>query len=233
MEPMSTIRSNPVFSRLPRPKGIVLDLDGTLVDTVGTRIDAWLQTFQEEGIPADRATVAKLIGSDGRQLARIVTEAAGSEIDDEHAERIDARSGAIYSELNVDPQPLPGVTEFLDALDELKVPWAIATSSRREQVGASVAGLHRTEPPLITDGTAVKLAKPHPDLLLAAAGALEVQPASCWAVGDSTWDMVAAVAAGMIPIAVTVGSAVPAGALEGAGAAVVVDELLEISEALR
>jgi HAD superfamily hydrolase (TIGR01509 family) len=221
MEPMSTIRSNPVFSRLPRPKGIVLDLDGTLVDTVGTRIDAWLQTFQEEGIPADRATVAKLIGSDGRQLARIVTEAAGSEIDDEHAERIDARSGAIYSELNIDPKPLSGVTEFLEALDELKIPWAIATSSRREQVGASVAALHRTEPPRITDGTAVKLAKPHPDLLLAAAGALEVQPASCWAVGDSTWDMVAAGAAGMVAVGISAGSAVSPDQLRTAGAVLV------------
>ena len=42
------------------------DLDGTLVDTVETRIVAWLRTFEEFGIPAGRASVAKLIGSDGR-----------------------------------------------------------------------------------------------------------------------------------------------------------------------
>jgi HAD superfamily hydrolase (TIGR01509 family) len=208
-------------AHLPKPQGVVLDLDGTLVDTVGTRIDAWLRTFQEEGIPADRLLVAELIGSDGRQLARIVGSASGLEVDDERAERIDARSGAIYSELNVNPKPLPGVSDFLDTLDELKVPWAIATSSRREQVGRSVAALHRKEPPLIADGTAVKLAKPHPDLLLAAAGALEVHPTSCWAVGDSTWDMVAAEAAGMTAIAITAGSAMSPDQLREAGATLV------------
>ncbi len=208
-------------AHLPKPQGVVLDLDGTLVDTVGTRIDAWLRTFQEEGIPADRLLVAELIGSDGRQLARIVGSASGLEVDDERAERIDARSGAIYSELNVNPKPLPGVNDFLDTLDELKVPWAIATSSRREQVGRSVAARHRKEPPLSADGTAVKLAKPHPDLLLAAAGALEVHPTSCWAVGDSTWDMVAAEAAGMTAIAITAGSAMSPDQLREAGATLV------------
>ena len=199
----------------------MLDLDGTLVDTVGTRIDAWLRTFEEEGIPADRSLVAELIGSDGRQLARIVGTASGTEVDDERAERIDARSGAIYSELNVDPKPLPGVAGFLDTLDELKIPWAIATSSRREQVGRSVEALHRKEPPLIADGTAVKLAKPHPDLLLAAAGALDVHPTACWAVGDSTWDMAAAEAAGMTGIGITAGSAMSPDQLRAAGAALV------------
>lgn len=208
-------------AHLPVPQGVVLDLDGTLVDTVGTRIDAWLRTFGEEGIPADRGLVAELIGSDGRQLARTVGEAFGAEVDDERAERIDARSGAIYSELNVDPKPLPGVAEFLDTLDELKLPWAIATSSRREQVGQSVAALHRRQPPLIADGSAVKLAKPHPDLLLAAAGALEVHPTSCWAVGDSTWDMAAAQAAGMTGIGITAGSAMSPDQLRAAGATLV------------
>lgn len=207
--------------QLPEPKGVVLDLDGTLVDTVRTRINAWLRTFEEEGIPADRSLVAELIGSDGRQLARIVAKASGHEVDDERAERIDARSGAIYSELNVDPQPLPGVKAFLDALDELRIPWAIATSSRREQVGRSVASLHFKEPPIIADGTAVQLAKPHPDLLLAAAGALEVHPTSCWAIGDSTWDMVAAEAAGMVAIGITAGSAMSPDELRAAGAVLV------------
>lgn len=215
-------------AHLPKPRGIVLDLDGTLVDTVGTRIGAWLQTFEEEGIPAERATVAELIGSDGRQLARIVAEAAGAEIDDERAERIDAHAGAIYSQLNVDPQPLPGVTDFLDALDERRIPWAIATSSRREQVGASVAALRRPQPPLITDGADVRLAKPNPDLLLAAAGALDVHPRSCWAVGDSTWDMVAAEAAGMVAIGLSAGSAVSPDQLRTAGAVLVLPNMARL-----
>lgn len=40
---------------LDDPRAIVFDLDGTLVDTVGTRIEAWLTTFAEMGIPAEQA----------------------------------------------------------------------------------------------------------------------------------------------------------------------------------
>jgi phosphoglycolate phosphatase len=210
------------------PEAVVLDLDGTLVDTVPTRIDAWLRTFAEAEIPADRALVTTLIGSDGRQLAIQVGEAAGVEIDDERSERIDARSGAIYSELNINPRLLPGVTAFLDALDASRIPWAIGTSSRREQVGPSVAALGRSTPPLIVDGTTVKLAKPHPDLLLAAAKVLETDPSACWCVGDSRWDMLAAAAAGMPAIGITAGSAVSADQLRDAGAGLVLPTLVEL-----
>ena len=72
---------------------------------------------------------------------------------------------------------------------------------------------------------------PKPDLLLEAAEQLDVEPAHCWYVGDATWDMVAAVAAGMIPIAVTAGSAVDEAALRGAGAAAIVAELGELVDA--
>jgi beta-phosphoglucomutase len=213
---------------LPAPKAIILDLDGTLVDTVGLRIDAWLQTFVEEGIPADRAQVAPLIGSDGRQLARMVCKEADVEIDDQRAERIDARSGAIYSELATHPRPLPGATDFLDALDAAGIPWAIGTSSRREQVGPSVAALERAREPRIVDGSAVRLAKPHPDLLLAAAKTLETDPAGCWCIGDSTWDVRAALAAGMAAICVTAGSAVGADQLRDAGASLVLSTMVDL-----
>lgn len=215
-------------TRLAPPMAVVLDMDGTLVDTVPTRIEAWLRTFADEGIPADEAFVASLIGSDGRQLAIQVGEAAGVQVDEQRSERIDARSGAIYSELNAHPRVLPGVTAFLDALDAAKIPWTIGTSSRREQVGPSVAALRRTTPPLIVDGTTVKLAKPHPDLLLAAADLLDTDPARCWCVGDSQWDMLAAAAAGMPAIAITAGSAMSADQLRDAGASLVLPTLAKL-----
>lgn len=214
--------------RIASPRAVVLDLDGTLVDTVGTRITAWLRTFAEEAIPADWALVANLIGSDGRRLAHAVAEAAGAELTAARAEHIDARSGAIYSELNLAPVVLPGVVKFLDAIDAAKIPWAIGTSSRREQVGLSVAALGRTGSLLIVDGTAVQLAKPHPALLLAAAGAMQTDSSLCWCVGDSKWDMQAAVAAGMTPVAVTAGSAVSSDELRAAGARVVVATMAEL-----
>ena len=90
---------------------------------------------------------------------------------------------------------------------------------------ASIATLELGREPRIIDGGAVEHAKPAPDLLLLAARQLGVDAGRSWYVGDSTWDMRAAVAAGMLPIAVLAGTAVDRGALEAAGAALVLESL--------
>lgn len=213
---------------LPRPAAVIFDLDGTLVDTVGTRISAWLAVFEEEGIPADRGYVAALIGSDGRRLAREVAGAAGITLASGRDEAIDVRCGAIFAALNEHPLPLPGAREMLDRLTVAGVSWAVATSSRREQVAASVDALDLAKPALVVDGTHVQHAKPAPDLLLRAAQELHVPPEDCWYVGDSTWDMLAASAAGMVGIGVTSG-AVDAPTLLAAGAHRVSPSLTELA----
>ncbi|HSH22269.1 MAG TPA: HAD hydrolase-like protein, partial [Candidatus Caenarcaniphilales bacterium] len=180
------------LSDLADPGAVIFDLDGTLVDTVETRITAWLRTFDEVGIPADREHVAQLIGADGKRLAREVSAVGGREVDEDRAEAIDRRSGQLYDELNADPRPLPGVRALLLALGRSQLPWAIGTSSRAEQVMASVEALELEKPPLIIDGSHVSHAKPAPDLLLLAAERLSTSPRRCWYVGDATWDMLAA-----------------------------------------
>jgi len=216
---------------LPRPAAVVCDLDGTLVDTVPTRITAWLRTFEESGLPADRGHVASLIGSDGKWLAEQVAGRASRALLPADAEAIDRRAGEIYGQLNTAPQPLPGVAEFLSALNAGRVKWAIATSSRLAQVGVSVAALGLAQPPVIVDGQAVSRAKPEPDLLLAAAAALGMAPEGCWCVGDSRWDVQAAIAAHMLPVGVTTGSAT-AEELRADGALAVVDRLDRLVGAL-
>jgi HAD superfamily hydrolase (TIGR01509 family) len=211
---------------------VILDLDGTLVDTVDTRIRAWLAAFAEFDMPANRDQVAPLIGSDGRLLARRVAEGAGIDLPDGRDEEIDRRSGEIYERLNRDPRPLPGVRDFLGALNDGRIPWAIATSSRREQVGTSVGALELSGDPRIVDGSHVENAKPAPDLLLLAARELRVEPARAWYVGDSTWDMRSATAAGMVPVAVTAGAAVSPHELESAGARAVVADLGQLVASL-
>jgi HAD superfamily hydrolase (TIGR01509 family) len=210
-----------------KPDALIFDLDGTLVDTVETRIAAWLRTFEEERIPADGVQLAKLIGSDGRRVARVVAEAAGIPIDADRAEEIDRRAGEIYSELNTDPRPLPGAIDLLRALHERAIPWAVATSSRREQVGVSIEALNLPTPPTIVDGSQVEHAKPAPDLLLAAARELRVDPSRCWYVGDAIWDMLAARAAGMPGVGVASGSAT-AEELKDAGAQFTIDSLIDL-----
>lgn len=192
---------------LPVPAALIFDLDGTLVDTVATRIAAWLQTFEEESIPAGRAEVAALIGSDGKKLARDMAQRAGRRLSDDDAERIDKRSGDIYDELNTNPQPTAGARSLLVALERSALQWAIATSSRAEQTKVSIKALELPEDPQVIDGSHVEHAKPAPDLLLLAARKLRTQPADCWYIGDSVWDMRAANAAGMVGVAVPYGAA--------------------------
>ena len=222
----------PGIDAVPIPDAVLFDLDGTLVDTVATRIEAWLEALADADLLTTRDQLAPLIGVDGKRLAREIAALAGRPIDEARAEEIDRRSGEIYERLNRSPRPLPGVRRVVEAIEARGIAWAIATSSRKEQVSASVAALGLANEPTIVDASRVEHAKPEPDLLLFAAKEVRVEPARCWYVGDSTWDMVSAVAAGMIAIGVVAGSAVDPGVLEGAGAAAVVPTLNEVAGAL-
>jgi phosphoglycolate phosphatase len=211
--------------RHPVPTAVVFDLDGTLVDTVPARIRAWREVLGQHGHATDDAVLAPMIGMDGRQLAREVASSAGGALDEVEAERIDREAGARFDEHNRDARALPGAREALERLDAAGITWAIATSSRAEQVARSVAALGLGHEPRIVDGSRVAHAKPAPDLLLLAARELGVDPITAWYVGDSTWDMRAAAAAGMTAIGVLAGAAVDRATLLDAGADLVVEAL--------
>jgi HAD superfamily hydrolase (TIGR01509 family) len=213
---------------LPRPSGLIFDLDGTLVDTVAARIDGWLEALDGAGIQATREQVAPMIGMDGRRLAREVASAVGRGLTDDEVEATDKAAGEVFDRLNQAPRALPGVHEAFAALDRAGIPWVIATSSRKEQVTVSIKALALDHEPTIVDGSHVEHAKPAPDLLLLAASRLGVAPGACWSVGDSTWDMRASVAGGIAAVGVTAGSAVPGGELTDAGASVVIGSLVEL-----
>lgn len=228
--PVMTNHDGPL---LPSPSGVIFDLDGTLVDTVRARIDGWVEALSMAGLRVTAEQVGPMIGMDGKRLARVVAEADGRHPDADELERLDKAAGAAFDRRNQAPVVLPGFREVLAAIDTLGLRWLIATSSRREQVAESVAALELVDEPEIVDGSHVRHAKPAPDLLLLAAERLGLPPGSCWAVGDSTWDVRAAVAAGETAIGVTAGSAVGADELHEAGAAAVVSTLAELADLLR
>jgi len=213
------------------PEAFLFDLDGTLVDTLGTRVAAWLDIFEQEGIPADPEFVAPLMGSDGRFAVRQVAERAKITIDDVRIADIDDRAGVRFSELNHSPRALPGVAALLTYLGTADIAWAVATSSRPGQVQASIDALGLEVQPMVTDGSHVEHAKPAPDLLLNAAKQMGREPAGMWYVGDAKWDMLAAVAAGMTAIGVLTG-ATSAEILAESGATAIFADLQALHERL-
>lgn len=208
------------------PRAIIFDLDGTLVDTVGTRVDAWMAVFPRFGIEPDPEYLAPLMGSDGKYLARMVAEEYGVQLQPGDDAEIDIQAGAAFRVLNANPRVLPAVPETLEGLTDRGMPWAVATSSLPDDARASVRAIGLRWAPIICDGADVEHAKPAPDLLLKAAGLLNVEPAQTWYVGDSRWDMVASRAAGMRAIAVLTG-ATAADELTAAGADVIYPTMAE------
>jgi HAD superfamily hydrolase (TIGR01509 family) len=220
------------LAALREPRALLFDLDGTLVDTVGRRIEAWTRALAGIGLTPQPAVVGGYIGSDGRFLAKEVARRAGRELDEATASDVDRVSGAIFDEINVSPAPLPGAHDLLAALEESHLTFSIATSSLPGQVAVSVSALRLPAPPPIVDGSHVTHAKPDPELLLTAAAQLGVPPEACWYVGDATWDMLAASRAGMVAIGVPTGAA-DASALMAAGATVSIASLEVLLESLR
>lgn len=214
------------------PRAILFDLDGTLVDTVHLRVASWIAAFGAAGIVVGADELAPLMGGDGRWVVRQVAERRGIVLDEASQEHLDRASGDWFETHGRDRVATPGARDLLLALDAVAIPWAVATSSRPEQVHASVAALDLRRPPTIVDSSHVRHAKPAPDLLLAGAEQVGVAPARVWYVGDARWDMLAAVSAGMVPVAVLTG-ATAAADLRHTGAVLVVDTLGDLLGLLR
>ena len=97
----------------------------------------------------------------------------------------------------------PGLDEILDLLDQRGIRRAVATSTRRERARVKLEQvdlLHRFA--ALVGGDEVERGKPAPDIFLAAAARLGVEPADCVVLEDSEPGIIAAWAAGMTPVMV-------------------------------
>lgn len=181
-------------------RALILDLDGTLVDTVYAHVFAWQLAFGEAGLPIDGWRIHRRIGMSGGLFSRAVAREAGRALDDEETERIQRRHGALFRDLLPDRRPLPGAVALLAYLREQGIPHGIATSGGRPEIDASLAALGVPPDTVVVERGDVLRAKPEPDLFLACQERLGVAIGDCYVVGDAVWDLLAARRAGMVSV---------------------------------
>jgi HAD superfamily hydrolase (TIGR01509 family) len=171
----------------------VFDLDGTLVDSVYQHVLAWRDALETEGIELAAWRVHRRIGMSGGLMARALLRETGRPVSATDAERLQRAHEAAYRSRIGSVRPLPGASELLAHLSAAGAAWAIATSGRRAAAAPTVELLGLDSPPVLVTRDEAPRAKPDPDLFLTAASRLGVDITDTIVVGDSFWDMLAAV----------------------------------------
>lgn len=179
------MRINPVY---------LFDLDGTLVDSVYQHVLAWKDALDAEGIELSVWRIHRKIGMSGGLFTNQLLRETGLDISPERVDRLRLAHASAYRRYADRIRPLPGARDLLSWLTAEGIPWAIATSGRMETAAVNLAalGVDPERVPVVTRDQ-VKYAKPDPDLFLAAAARLNAPIDTAVVVGDSIWDMLAAI----------------------------------------
>jgi HAD superfamily hydrolase (TIGR01509 family) len=188
-----------------RMRGLIFDLDGTLVDTVYAHVFAWQRAFEEQGFSIDGWRIHRRIGMSGGLFARAAARELGHDLTAEAADTLQRRHGELFRSLMPDRRPLDGAVDLLKYLRASGVPFGIATSGRRPEIDRSLEVLGIDDRTVVIERGDVTRAKPEPDLFLMCAERLEVPPGECYVVGDAVWDLLAARRAGILSIGVLTG----------------------------
>lgn len=170
----------------PTPRAVVLDLDGTLVDSVHHHVATWHRALVAQGhdVPMVRIHAGIGMGSD-----RLVPWLLGGHAD--VTDEISDRHRELFLDVAADLRPTPGALALLDDLAARDVAHVVATSAGPEERAALLAALGREDLEVVDAGD-VDSSKPAPDLLMAACDHLGVHPTNAIMVGDSPWDARAA-----------------------------------------
>jgi HAD superfamily hydrolase (TIGR01509 family) len=185
---------------LPPPPAFLFDLDGTLIDSVYQHVIAWRMALASLGIDLSVWRVHRRIGMSGGLFVSALLRETGRSLSAAQIEELQAAHTAEYLSRADSVTALPGAAELLATLTERGIRWAIATSglAASARPGLKLLGLP-DDAPLVTRDMVVH-AKPDPDLFLAAAALLEIEPQHAMVIGDSVWDLLAARRAGSLGI---------------------------------
>jgi HAD superfamily hydrolase (TIGR01509 family) len=188
-----------------RMRGLIFDLDGTLVDTVYAHVFAWQRAFEEQGFSIDGWRIHRRIGMSGGLFARAAARELGQDLSAEAEDNLQRRHGELFRGLMPDRRPLDGAVDLLKYLRASGVPFGIATSGRRPEIDRSLEVLGIDDGTVVIERGDVTRAKPEPDLFLMCAERLGIPPSECYVVGDAVWDLLAARRAGILSIGVLTG----------------------------
>src|ERR687897_1660959 len=197
-------------------KAVVLDVDGTLMDTNYLHTEAWARAFDEVGHRVPRVRLHKEVGKGAGLLIREFVE------DEETVEKIQNLHSEFYGEQQVYGHPLPGAKELISSLKERGYEVWFVTSAKDEELEHHMQELEAEESvDGVVNSSAVENPKPAPDIFEEALRRAGSSPDETISVGDSIWDVQAANEAGVRTVGVLSGGAYDEEALRVAGAVAV------------
>ncbi|MEZ5933955.1 MAG: HAD-IA family hydrolase [Alphaproteobacteria bacterium] len=207
---------------------ILFDCDGTLVDSQFVIIETMTRTFRARGLmPPTPEQTRSIVGlSLENAMAILAPELEGSDHRD-LAEIYKEQFAKLRLAEDFSEPMFAGVTETLDRLQAVGLLLGVAT-------GKSLSGLrmvlehHGLRDHFVTLQTAdFHPSKPHPSMIETAIRETGGSPAETWLIGDTSFDMEMAVAAGVRPIGVNWGYH-PETHLKEAGAEIILDRFEQI-----
>jgi HAD superfamily hydrolase (TIGR01509 family) len=178
--------------------GVLVDVDGTLVDSNYHHTIAWSRALRDHGSNARLAAIHRLIGMGSSQLLETLVGRS----DDAMAKSWRAH----FDELLPEVYALDGAGELLRALHGRGLTVVLATSSPadlldgfRSKIGADDAI------DVVVTASDVEEAKPEPDVFEASLAKAELGRERAIVIGDSTWDVQAAARAELRCVALETG----------------------------
>ncbi len=186
---------------LARPRVILFDLDGTLVDSAPDLAGAMNRLQRERGLPVSPYDLLRPHASAGAR--GLIFAAFGIRPEDNDYEALRVAFLDIYAANIADKSHLfSGITNLLDNLHQQDIAWGIVTNKAARFTDALVPQLALSAAACVVSGDTTPHAKPHPAPLLEAARRIGVAAEQCWYVGDDLRDIEAGRAAGMATVSV-------------------------------
>ena len=199
---------------MKRLEAVLLDVDGTLVDSNDAHAQAWSEVFERNGYPAPFAWVRELIGKGGDKL---IPEVTGLAEHSHEAKRLAKERSALFLRVYLPQlQPFPGAEALLRRLRERGLKLVVASSANQGELRPllEVCGAL----PYVQQQTSsddAQHSKPDPDIVQVALRKVGCSAGEAIMLGDTPYDVEAAAKAGVPAIALRCGGH-PDSALGGA-----------------